>query len=348
MGRTPSVTYVFDAFAASQSSITVVLTVSQGRVGPRTTTSRSFTVPRRRRTTRGRPVRAGRWSYDHEPIPPRMTLRAGSVRLVLVALLGAGLTLGSGCSSSSARPAVGTTTIVASPTTSASPTAPGSSSTTSEVFSAEKLPVQAALGVLRQLFVAGGLDPDDQHNVSVRLRACPLGQAQQLTATPPAFVAGLGGSAVFTMNRSRGAVLDAICRFSKSPPAAATTRADSATGEVQYDASYVPPDQLKEYLRVLDDSGFVKRPDRFIDGIVYSQCSAPDGPTTTVASSSSCAALWYYRQLVVGVQFGGPGTAADVTPWLTSVVAPIVQALAGTDPASVVAPPPVASTTTSG
>ena len=44
MGGTPSVTYAFDAFAASKPFVTVVLTVSQGRVGPRTTISSTFTV----------------------------------------------------------------------------------------------------------------------------------------------------------------------------------------------------------------------------------------------------------------------------------------------------------------
>ena len=44
MGRTPSVSYAFDAFAASKSFVTVVLTISQGRVGPRTTLSTSFDV----------------------------------------------------------------------------------------------------------------------------------------------------------------------------------------------------------------------------------------------------------------------------------------------------------------
>ena len=44
MGRTPTVTYAFDAFAGSKSVITVVFTISQGRVGPRTTLSTSFDV----------------------------------------------------------------------------------------------------------------------------------------------------------------------------------------------------------------------------------------------------------------------------------------------------------------
>lgn len=268
------------------------------------------------------------------------------------------------CSSSSSQPASGTTTTAASSTSlaTASGTAAPLPSTTSEVFSAEKLPVQQALGVLRQLFVVGGLDPDDQHTASIRLRSCPLGQPEQLTATPPALIAGLGASAIATLNRSRGPLLDVICRFSTNQQNGATpststkstptksTPADAAVPEVQYDASSVLPAQLKAYLRFLDDRGFVQQPDRFLDGVVYSSCTATAGsPTTVGTTSSSCSALWYFRQLVVGVQFSGPGKPVDVTPWLTSVVEPIVRSLAKTDPASVEVPTPTtvaAGTTT--
>ena len=44
MGLAPTITYVFDAFAASKPAVTVVFTVSQGRVGPRSSTSATFTV----------------------------------------------------------------------------------------------------------------------------------------------------------------------------------------------------------------------------------------------------------------------------------------------------------------
>ena len=44
MGRTATITYAFDAFAASKSFVVVTLTVGQGRVGPRQTYSTSFTV----------------------------------------------------------------------------------------------------------------------------------------------------------------------------------------------------------------------------------------------------------------------------------------------------------------
>ena len=267
------------------------------------------------------------------------------------------------CSSSSSKPALGTTTTAASSTSLAA--APGtaaapSPSTTSDVFTAEKLPVQQALGVLRQLFVLGGLDPDDQHIASIRLRSCPLGQPEELTATPPALVTGLGGSAIATLNRSRGPLLDVICRFSTNQQGGATpttstnsASTDSTSSQVQYDASSVLPAQLKAYLRFLDDRGFVQQPDRFLDGVVYSSCTATArSPTTVGTTSSSCSALWYFRQLVVGVQFSGPGKPVDVTPWLASVVEPIVRSLAKTDPASVEVPTPTTvaagTTTTSG
>ena len=271
------------------------------------------------------------------------------------------------CSSSTSRPASGPTSTVASSTSLAAASGTGtaaapSPSTTSDAFSAEKLPVQQALEVLRQLFVLGGLDPDDQHTASIRLRSCPLGQPEQLTATPPALIAGLGASAIATLNRSRGPLLDVICRFSTNQQNGATpststkstptksTPADAAVPEVQYDASSVLPAQLKAYLRFLDDRGFVQQPDRFLDGVVYSSCIATAGsPTTVGTTSSSCSALWYFRQLVVGVQFSGPGKPVDVTPWLTSVVEPIVRSLAKTDPASVEVPTPTtvaAGTTT--
>ena len=286
--------------------------------------------------------------------------RASAFRVAFVAILGAGLSLGStACTSSPVRSLAGTSTVATSTTpasTQSATAAPVGLSTTSEVSSAEQLPVKQALGVLRQLFVLGGLDPDDQHTASVRLRACPLGQPRELTATPPALVAGLSASAVYTMNRSPGPVLDIICRFSNAAPAGATTSApgSSTSAEVQYDASYVPPDQLKPYLRFLDDRGFVQRPERFIDGVVYDLCSAADGSTTTVGTtSSSCSALWYFRQLVIGVQFRGSGKPVDVTAWLTSVVPPIIQSLAKTEPTAVETPATTsttasASTTTSG
>ena len=44
MGLTPTVTYVFDTSAASKPFVTVVFTVSHGRVGPRSSTSSTFTV----------------------------------------------------------------------------------------------------------------------------------------------------------------------------------------------------------------------------------------------------------------------------------------------------------------
>ena len=44
MGLTPTVTYVFDTFAASKPFVTVVFTVSHGRTGPRSSTSSTFTV----------------------------------------------------------------------------------------------------------------------------------------------------------------------------------------------------------------------------------------------------------------------------------------------------------------
>ena len=44
MGRTPTITYVFDAFAASKQSVTVLLTIAQGRVGPVQRVQTTFTV----------------------------------------------------------------------------------------------------------------------------------------------------------------------------------------------------------------------------------------------------------------------------------------------------------------
>ena len=44
MGRTPTITYAFDAFAASKSSVTVLLSVGQGRVHPVQRVQRTFTV----------------------------------------------------------------------------------------------------------------------------------------------------------------------------------------------------------------------------------------------------------------------------------------------------------------
>ena len=44
MGRTPVITYAFDAFAASKSAVIVTLTVAQGRVGPRQTYTTTFVV----------------------------------------------------------------------------------------------------------------------------------------------------------------------------------------------------------------------------------------------------------------------------------------------------------------
>ena len=254
------------------------------------------------------------------------------------------------CSSTSSSVSGTTTTVAGSTSLAAASGTAAAPSTTSDVLSAEKLPVQQALAVLRQLFVVGGLDPDEQHIASIRLRSCPLGRPEELTATPPAPIAGLGASAIATLNRSRGPLLDVICRFSTNQQSSVTpststrsTPADAAVAEVQYDASSVLPAQLKAYLRFLDDRGFVQQPDRFLDGVVYSSCTATAGsPTTVGTTSSSCSALWYFRQLVVGVQFAGPGKPVDVTPWLTSVVEPIVRSLAKADPASVEVP---ASTT---
>ena len=44
MGRTPTITYAFDAFAASKSSVIVQLTIAQGRVGPVQRVQASLTV----------------------------------------------------------------------------------------------------------------------------------------------------------------------------------------------------------------------------------------------------------------------------------------------------------------
>ena len=205
------------------------------------------------------PVRSGRGS---------LRLVRAAALAALTALAGAGL---AGCSSSRPVPATGTTGLAGT----VSPTL-GVAVSTSEVVSAENLPVQKALSVLRELFVRSGVDPDDQHSAALRLGSCPLGRTQELTATPPAPVPALDTSAAVTLNRSRGPVLDVICRFSNDASADVTSPAqgDRTSSEVQYDASYVAPSQLKAYLRFLDDRGFVQRPERFIDGVIYASCAA--------------------------------------------------------------------------
>src|SRR3954447_7187603 len=200
------------------------------------------------------------------------------------------------------------------------------------VSSANDLPVQPALNVLHELFTVNLIHTESQESAQLGLQSCPLGKPADLTATPPAPVPGLDGTARASLLRSRGAVLDINCSFST---------ADGTQAQLQ--TSYIPPAYLQTYVKFLQTQEFDQNAGRFIDGVVYTHCGATDtgaapgsttiAPSTSAAAGSSdCSAIWYFNQMAIGLRFSGPGATADnVMTWMMTEVEPIIKTLAATD-----------------
>jgi hypothetical protein len=195
------------------------------------------------------------------------------------------------------------------------------------VSSANDLPVQQALDVLHQLFTVNVIDTETEESTQLGLQSCPLGKPTELTATPPALVPGLDATVNAALLRSRGAVLDINCSFST---------ADAAQAQIQ--ASYIPPAYLPTYVKFLQTQEFDQNPGRFIDGVVFTHCgetdtgAAPGSTTTGGATSSDCAAIWYFNQMAIGLRFSGPGATTDnVMTWMMTEVEPMIRTLAATD-----------------
>lgn len=230
-----------------------------------------------------------------------------------------------GCSSDAAtsQQSIGTAPVVASDPT---------------VTLAAELPAKEAVDALKSLFRAAGVDPDVQPELRVDrpISECPLGGTDQLTAVPPAPVAGLATDAKYSLQLSREQIPSVRCSF--SDPASANV------AFLEYQAAFVPGSQLQRYLSLLESNGYDKHPDTVVGGIVYSHCSAPDATATTiVGDQQDCSAVWMNGVIEVGLRFEGSGKPTDVTPWLATLIEPIINSLAKADVSAVV-PTTVSST----
>ena len=91
---------------------------------------------------------------------------------------------------------------------SSSPPAASDAASVPTLGVAVDVPAKEAVQQLRSLFTAAGVNPDapQQLETTLKLSACPLGASDQLVATPPAPVAGLGSNQAYFLRMSRDGV----------------------------------------------------------------------------------------------------------------------------------------------
>ena len=202
-----------------------------------------------------------------------------------------------------------------------------------DVTLAAELPAKESVDALKNIFRAAGIDPEVEPEVRVQriIPSCPLGRTDQLTAVPPAPVAGLDTRVISELGMSRDLIPIIECTFTNDVAGGVTSSTPQAQAHstLQYQAAYVPGAQLQRYLTLLESEGYEKLPDTVVGGLVYQHCETPGDTATTVAGAQhACSAIWMNGVIEVGLSFQGPGDSVDVTGWLAHMVEPMVNSLA--------------------
>jgi hypothetical protein len=231
-----------------------------------------------------------------------------------------------------------TTSAVTTRSSSTSPDGAANAGTETPVTLAGELRAKEAVTALEAIFAAAGIETTGTQLQSTlqRVPECPLGSPRELTAQPPAPVAGLDKKATYTLERTRDPEPAIRCAFSNDLPADAANSipANRTSSFLEYQVTYIPAAQLRAYVKFLENQGFDPIPNSTFGGAIYSHCDDATPPPRS-PDYRNCAAIWMNGVIAVALRFAGPdGKSIDVSSWLTKMIEPILNALADSLPTS--------------